>query len=168
MRKWTLAALLAGIALLLGSAVVAAEQKVGLEEQTAVAVTIYNDNLAIVTNPRGQIVFSGVPAGLRPRPTLVLDVDSGKASTAPVELSYLTGGLDWRADYVAKLVADESTIDLNGLVTLTNTSGTTYRDAKLQLVAGEVNQVIFGRPGEALGGMADDYVVLTYRVRNRI
>jgi len=92
MRKWTLAALLAGIALLLGSAVVAAEQKVGLKEQTAVAVTIYNDNLAIVTNPRGQIVFSGVPAGLRPRPTLMLDVDSGKASTAPVELSYLTGG----------------------------------------------------------------------------
>src|SRR5262249_19681566 len=76
---------------------------------------------------------------LRARPTLVLDVDSGKAGTEPVELSYLTGGLGWRADYVAKLVADESTMDLNGLVTLANTSGTTYPNAKLKLVAGNVN-----------------------------
>lgn len=95
----------------------------------------------IVTNPPGQIVFAGVPAGLRARPTLVLDVASPSAGREPVELSYLTGGLSWRADYVAKLTADESHLDLNGLVTLTNTSGTSYKDAHLQLVAGDVNQV---------------------------
>jgi hypothetical protein len=95
----------------------------------------------IETNPRGRIVFSGVPAGLRARPTLVLDVSSPAAGQQPVELSYLTGGLAWRADYVAKLSADESHLDLNGLVTLTNTSGTTYKDAYLQLVAGDVNVV---------------------------
>src|SRR5262249_11944100 len=56
-------------------------------------------------------------------------------------LSYLTHGLSWQADYVASLSADEKTIDLNGWVTLTNQSGVTYKDAKLQLVAGQVNQV---------------------------
>lgn len=95
----------------------------------------------IETAPPGRIVFAEVPANLRARPTLVITTDSDSAGTKPVELAYLTGGLSWRADYVAALSADESTIDLNGLVTLTNTSGTTYRDARLQLVAGDVNRV---------------------------
>jgi hypothetical protein len=58
-----------------------------------------------------------------------------------VELSYLTGGLGWRADYVAELNRDETALDLSGWVTLTNQSGTTYRNALLQLVAGDVNRV---------------------------
>jgi hypothetical protein len=95
----------------------------------------------IETAPPGRIVFAEVPANLRARPTLVIETDSDAAGTKPVELAYLTGGLSWRADYVAALSADESTLDLNGLVTLTNTSGTTYRDAQLQLVAGDVNRV---------------------------
>jgi hypothetical protein len=57
-----------------------------------------------------------------------------------MELSYLTGGLTWKADYVAELSAQENSIDLNGWVTLTNTSGTAYPNARLQLVAGEVNR----------------------------
>ncbi len=95
----------------------------------------------IETAPTGRIVFADVPPDLRARPTLVLDVESAAAGPSDVELTYLTGGLSWNADYVAKLAADEKTLSLNGLVTLTNTSGTTYRDAKLQLVAGDVNQV---------------------------
>ena len=59
----------------------------------------------------------------------------------PVELDYLTGGLSWAADYVAELAPDEHSIELKGWVTLTNTSGTSYRNAKLQLVAGTVNRV---------------------------
>jgi hypothetical protein len=64
-------------------------------------------------------------------------------NTAPdsgLELSYLTGGLTWKADYVAELSSKEDSIDLNGWVTLTNTSGTAYPNARLQLVAGEVNR----------------------------
>jgi hypothetical protein len=57
-----------------------------------------------------------------------------------MELSYLTGGLGWKADYVAELSAKEDSIDLNGWVTLTNSSGTAYPNARLQLVAGEVNR----------------------------
>ena len=95
----------------------------------------------IETNVPGRIVFSEVPANLRSRPTLVTKLDSTMEGRIPVELAYLTGGLGWSADYVAELSPDESTIELKGWVTLTNTSGTTYRNAKLQLVAGNVNQV---------------------------
>ncbi len=89
----------------------------------------------------GRLVFSAVPANLRARPTLVTKALSEKAGPTTVALSYLSRGLSWQADYVASLSADEKTIDLNGLVTLTNQSGVTYKDAKLQLVAGQVNQV---------------------------
>jgi hypothetical protein len=95
----------------------------------------------IETQPPGRIVFSEVPPNLRSRPTLVTKLSSDVAGKQPVELDYLTGGLGWSADYVAELAPDESKIDLKGWVTLTNTSGTSYRNAKLQLVAGEVHQV---------------------------
>jgi hypothetical protein len=89
----------------------------------------------------GRVVFDRVPPRLRARPTLVLELQNTNPSEQQVELSYLTGGLAWKADYVAQLAADEKTLDLDGWVTLTNTSGTEYRDARLQLVAGDVNQV---------------------------
>jgi hypothetical protein len=89
----------------------------------------------------GRIVYDEVPATLRARPTLVMDLDAAGSGDAEASLSYLTGGLSWKADYVAELSPDESTIDLNGWVTLTNASGTAYRDATLQLVAGDVNRV---------------------------
>ncbi|MFN3593149.1 MAG: DUF4139 domain-containing protein, partial [Thiobacillaceae bacterium] len=63
------------------------------------------------------------------------------AAERPIELSYLTGGLSWKADYVAELSAREDAIDLNGWVTLTNQSGTAYNNALLQLVAGDVQRV---------------------------
>ncbi len=89
----------------------------------------------------GRIVYRDIPPTLRDRPTLVLTLDSPEAGGRLLELSYLSGGLDWRADYVGELSADEQRLDLAGWVTLTNRSGTSYRDAQLQLVAGEVNQV---------------------------
>src|SRR5262249_61564228 len=89
----------------------------------------------------GGVVSAGVPARLRARPTLVLQLQNANANEQQIELSYLTAGLGWKADYVAELAADEKTVDLSGWVTLTNTSGTAYKDAKLQLVAGNVNQV---------------------------
>ena len=96
----------------------------------------------VETGVPGRLIFPAVPANLRARPTLVVELDSEKAAaSAPVELSYLTGGLNWRADYVAELNAKEDRLDLNGWVTLTNTSGTSYREARMQLVAGDVNRV---------------------------
>jgi hypothetical protein len=89
----------------------------------------------------GRIVFDKVPPRLRARPTLVLQVQNETPASQEVELSYLTGGLAWKADYVAELDPEETKIDLSGWVTLTNTSGSSYKDAQLQLVAGNVNQV---------------------------
>jgi len=89
----------------------------------------------------GRIVFDDIPDNLRDRPTLVTQINNKTLTEQNVELSYLTGGLTWKTDYVAELNAKEDSIDLSGWVTLTNTSGATYNNAKLQLVAGDVNRV---------------------------
>jgi hypothetical protein len=68
-------------------------------------------------------------------------LESERAGEQTLELSYLTGGLSWQADYVAELNDKDNALDLAGWVTLTNASGTAYANAKLQLVAGDVNRV---------------------------
>lgn len=95
----------------------------------------------IETGIPGRIVYDTVPANLRDRPTLVTQLNNKEAGEQTLELSYLTGGLSWQADYVAELNADDKALDLNGWVTLTNRSGTAYPNARLQLVAGDVNRV---------------------------
>jgi len=95
----------------------------------------------IETGIPGRIVFDGVPPNLRERPTLVTELHSSRAGPQTVELSYLTGGLSWKADYVAELDAADKALDLNGWVTLVNRSGTAYPNARLQLVAGDVHRV---------------------------
>ena len=113
----------------------------------------------IETGAPGRIVFDRVPANLRDRPTLSVLL-SGRAGAQPVELSYLTGGLSWQADYVANLSGDGRSLDLNGWVTLTNRSGAGYEEATLQLVAGTVNRVrapqprMLARPATAPKAMA--------------
>lgn len=96
----------------------------------------------IETGVPDRIVYPDVPENLRDRPTLVTQVNTKQSGSQDVELSYLTHGLSWQADYVAELNAAEDRLDLSGWVTLSNTSGTTYRDARLQLVAGDVNRVV--------------------------
>jgi hypothetical protein len=118
-------------------------------EETIESATVLSANNGLVvkigdrieTNPTGRIIYDNVPANLRDRPTLVTQLNNKTAGEQSVELSYLTGGLGWKADYVAELSPKEDTIDLSGWVTLTNTSGTSYNNAKLQLVAGDVNRV---------------------------
>ena len=95
----------------------------------------------IETGPVGRIVYPSVPANLRDRPTLVVQLASAAGVTQPIELSYLTSGLNWRADYVAELSPRDDQLNLNGWVTLTNESGTVFKNARLQLVAGNVNRV---------------------------
>ena len=94
----------------------------------------------IETGVPGRLAFDDVPANLRDRPTLSVLLQAGGGAQS-LELSYLTAGLSWRADYVASLSADGRQMDLSGWVTLTNRSGTAYPQARLQLVAGTVNRV---------------------------
>jgi hypothetical protein len=129
------------------------------EEATVLATnngTVLQFADRIETSAPGRIVFPKVPENLRARPTLVISLNSGVDRTQDLELSYLTGGLSWRADYVANLSPDEKTLDLSGWVTLTNQSGATYPNATLQLVAGDVNRAR-QRPERAMavGAMMD-------------
>jgi hypothetical protein len=83
-----------------------------------------------------RVIFDKVPDNLRARPTLSVTINGGHAGTRPAALSYLTPGLGWRADYVALYDESDSKIDVQGWVTLTNSTGTTYENAQTLLVAG--------------------------------
>jgi hypothetical protein len=127
--------------------IVKTHPQTGAETVETAQVLSANDGIVLKIGDRietglpGRIVFDSVPANLRDRPTLVTELDNRQAAAQSLELSYLTGGLSWKADYVAELNGDDSTLDLNGWITLTNRSGTSYNGARLQLVAGDVNRV---------------------------
>jgi hypothetical protein len=82
-----------------------------------------------------------LPEGLRTRPTLVWTLQSDRAGSRPVELSYLTGGLSWHAEYVAVTNEKDTEISLSAWISLENQSGATYPEAQLQLIAGDVHRV---------------------------
>jgi len=88
-----------------------------------------------------RVIFDKVPENLRARPTLSVTVVGSHAGVRPATLSYLTPGLGWRADYVALYNEADSKIDVQGWVTLTNSSGVTYDNAQTLLVAGSPTQV---------------------------
>ncbi|WP_417614195.1 DUF4139 domain-containing protein [Parasphingorhabdus sp.] len=85
-----------------------------------------------------RVIFDRVPPNLRARPTLSITLESG-GGRVPTTLSYLTPGLGWKADYVTLFDEVKQTIDVQGWVTLTNNSGTDYRNADVLLVAGSPN-----------------------------
>jgi len=87
-----------------------------------------------------RVIFDKVPENLRARPTLSVTVESERSGTRPVRLSYLTPGLGWKADYVTLFDEKAGRIDVQGWITLTNTTGTTFSNADTLLVAGQVQQ----------------------------
>jgi hypothetical protein len=88
-----------------------------------------------------RVIFDAVPPNLRANPTLSVLVDAPSAVDGNVTLSYLTRGLSWSADYVAVFDEGQGSVSMQGWITLTNTSGTTFANANAQLVAGDVNVV---------------------------
>lgn len=103
-------------------------------------MVIRTDEGHIILDPVGEVQVDKIPSGMRSRPTLVWDVMADKAGLAQVELSYITQGMSWNADYVLTLDG-KGQADLQGWVSMVNRSGTTYENAKLKLLAGDVNQV---------------------------
>jgi hypothetical protein len=97
-----------------------------------------------------HIRFPQLPETLYSRPTLIWTVQNDGAARHRVEASYLARSLAWSSDYVMTVARDDRAADLNGWVTLTNNSGTAFRNARLQLVAGDLNRV-----RQQLGRMAD-------------
>lgn len=88
-----------------------------------------------------QISVGSLPEGLITRPTLIWMVSSNSSGKQDVEVSYQTSGMNWHAEYVVVLNEDDTKLDLNSWVSVENKSGSTYKNAKLKLVAGDVNLV---------------------------
>jgi hypothetical protein len=108
----------------------------------------------IVTGVRAdQIRFPELPDNLYSRPTLIWTLRNDGGTRHRVEASYLAGKLSWSADYVLTVARDDKTADLDGWVTVVNGSGTSFRNATLQLVAGDLN-----RARQAFGAMRADAV----------
>ncbi len=84
--------------------------------------------------------FPGIPENLISKPTLVWFLESGKKGKQDVEVSYLTSGINWKADYVGLLNENDTGMDLTGWVTIDNRSGAAYREATLKLVAGDIHR----------------------------
>ncbi len=98
-----------------------------------------------------RVIFDEVPENLRPRPTLSVTLDAEGAGARETTLSYLTTGLQWKADYVARFDEQAGRLDLNGWITVTNNSGSSFEHATTRVVAGDVTLVNQGyNPGRVV------------------
>ncbi|HEV8075854.1 MAG TPA: DUF4139 domain-containing protein [Candidatus Acidoferrum sp.] len=96
----------------------------------------------IVTGGYGESYrFPEVPANLYERPTLLMSLENSGSAKQKIESSYLASNLSWNADYVLTVGRDDKAADLDGWVTVVNNSGTAFHNARLQLVAGDLNRV---------------------------
>jgi hypothetical protein len=118
------------------------------EETVSAVLLANNDNLPvfqigrdITFNHPGRILFPEIPKDLISKPTLVWLLENKVPSAPKIEVLYLTNGLNWKADYVLVLNEQDTRAGLSGWVTIDNKSGAAYPEAKLKLVAGDINRV---------------------------
>ena len=125
-------------------------QESGTTKREEIKATLLSDNNGPVWKIGNDIVtgvyaesyrFPEVPANLYERPTLLMSLENSGAKKQQIEASYLASNLSWNADYVLTVARDDKNADLDGWVTVVNNSGTAFRNARLQLVAGELNRV---------------------------
>src|SRR5579859_5089948 len=125
-------------------------QDSGTTKHEEIKATLLSDNNGPVWRIGNDIVtgmfaesyrFPEVPANLYDRPTLLMSLENSGPRKQQIEASYLANNLSWNADYVLTVARDEKNADLDGWVTVTNNSGTAFHNARLQLVAGELNRV---------------------------
>jgi hypothetical protein len=124
------------------------ENGTSTQETVTARLLAYNDapvwqigNEIVTGYAAEQYRFPEIPGNLHSRPTLVWKLENSGAREHRIETSYLAGNLSWSADYVLTVGRDDQHADLDGWVTVSNTSGTSYRNTRLQLVAGELNRV---------------------------
>ena len=130
-------------------------QDSGTTKHEEIKATLLSDNNGPVWKIGNDIVtgmfaesyrFPEVPANLYDRPTLLMSLDNTGARKHQIEASYLATNLSWNSDYVLSVARDDKAADLDGWVTLANNSGTAFRNARLQLVAGELNRIAPSAP----------------------
>src|SRR6202795_4907883 len=129
---------------------VRAYQENGTTKREEIKATLLSDNNGPVWKIGNDIVtgmyaesyrFPEVPANLFDRPTLLMSLANSGARKHQIEASYLASNLSWNADYVLTVARDDKAADLDGWVTLANNSGTAFHNARLQLVAGDLNRL---------------------------
>ena len=105
-----------------------------LQQESGEVIVVQRDQVQ-------QFSFPELPQGLITKPTMQWQVMADQAGDQDFEVTYLTGGIGWQADYVILLGQDDQSLDLDGWVTLNNSSGATYQDAQLKLVAGDLQRL---------------------------
>ena len=140
-------------------------QENGTTKREEIKATLLADNNGPVWKIGNEIVtgmyaeslrFPEVPANLFDRPTLLMSLENEGGRKQQVETSYLATNLSWNSDYVLTVGRDDKAADLDGWVTLANNSGTAFHNARLQLVAGDLNRI---QNAPAAAGMAMDRMV---------
>jgi len=135
-------------------------QENGTTKREEIKATLLSDNNGPVWKIGNDIVtgvyaesyrFPEVPANLYERPTLLMSLENSGPKKQQIEASYLASNLSWNADYVLTVARDDKNADLDGWVTVINNSGTAFRNARLQLVAGELNRVPAGSFSAGVG-----------------
>ncbi|HEX2081564.1 MAG TPA: DUF4139 domain-containing protein [Longimicrobium sp.] len=116
----------------------------------AQGVVVRTSDGRLLLNPAGEVEVAEMPGGLISRPSLFWLLHASRGGAQTLDVSYLTQGIGWSADYVAVIDSAEAAVDLTGWVTLNNRSGTAYPQAQLQLLAGSVRRVtpMIRRQGE--------------------
>jgi hypothetical protein len=108
-----------------------------------------------ILNGYSSVTFPELPGGLITRPTLVWDVATTKPGKQQARVTYQTGGITWWADYNLVFAegkgANSGTLDVGAWVSIINASGAGYPDARLKLVAGDVQRV---QPQQEVGFLA--------------
>ncbi|HTQ61370.1 MAG TPA: hypothetical protein VMI32_14170 [Candidatus Solibacter sp.] len=122
----------------------------GTTKREEIKATLLSDNNGQVWKIGNDIVtgayaesyrFPDIPANLYDRPTLLMSLENSGPRKQQIEASYLASNLSWNSDYVLTVARDDKAADLDGWVTLINNSGTAFHNARLQLVAGELNRI---------------------------
>ncbi len=122
----------------------------GTTKREEIKATLLSDNNGQVWKIGNDIVTGGyaesyrfpdIPANLYDRPTLLMSLENSGARKQQIETSYLANSLSWNSDYVLTVARDDKAADLDGWVTLVNNSGTAFHNARLQLVAGDLNRI---------------------------
>jgi hypothetical protein len=141
-------------------------QDSGTTKHEEIKATLLSDNNGQVWKIGNDIVTGGyaesyrfpdIPANLYDRPTLVMSLENSGSRKQQIEASYLANNLSWNSDYVLTVSRDDKAADLDGWVTLVNNSGTAFHNARLQLVAGDLNRI----QGGAMGGVVAQKAMLS-------
>ena len=148
----------------LGSKVILVERikDTGVEQRTEATLvstqsgTVYRIGEEIDLGHPGRPVLPSMPEGLHAKPTLVWLLENQGEKHQTIEVSYLTRGIFWKADYVAVVDQEDRSMDLTCWVTIRNESGSTYKDARVKLIAGEVRQEPKFKARRVMMAMAED------------